>query len=261
MRERGQLVRRGDRWARKVLEKLEVPRGIRDSTLERVARLPTRAGRLAEAAAVLQTPVALPVLLAVAEDASGIDGLEEAIGAGLLVEDGETIGFRHSLAAQAVYETLSGPRRRALHGRAADALRALDPVPLGHVAHHLRNAGRLAEWALAAEQAAEQAVALGHEDEAVRLLADVVRDAPMTAEERGRVAVRLGRAAQDTLRAQEVIGLLEQVLADDLAGPVRGQLRFLVAIALGQAGLAPDRQWELFSAAIADLADRPDLRA
>ncbi|MFC7589330.1 hypothetical protein ACFQYP_40855 [Nonomuraea antimicrobica] len=210
---------------------------------------------------MLQTPVALPVLLSVAEDAGGIEGLEEAVGSGLLTEDGEAFGFRHGLSAQAVYETLSGPRRRELHGRAADALRALDPVPLGQVAHHLRQAGRLDEWAVAAEQAAGQAVALGHEDEAVRLLAEVVRHAPTTGERRGRVAVKLGWAALDTLRAREVIALLDRVLDDDLAGPVRGELRFLVAVALGQAGQDPARQRELFRAAVGELQDRPDLRA
>ncbi|MGW0808255.1 helix-turn-helix transcriptional regulator [Nonomuraea sp. NPDC002799] len=259
VRERGSLVRRGDLWTRRALEELEVPRGVRDSTLERIARLPADARRLTEAAAVLQAPVALPVLLSVAEDAG--EGLEEAVGSGLLIEDGEAFGFRHTLAAQAVYETLSGRNRRRLHGRAADALRALDPVPLGQVAHHLKHADRLAEWAVAAEQAAAQAVALGHEDEAVRLLAEVVRRAPMTGERRGRVAVKLGWAALDTLRAREVIPLLDHVLDDDLAGPLRGELRFLVAVALGQAGQDPDRQRELFTAAIDDLQDRPDLLA
>ncbi|WP_329084746.1 ATP-binding protein [Streptosporangium sp. NBC_01469] len=261
VRERGSLVRRGDRWTRRVLEELEVPRGVRDSTLERIARLPADAHRLAEAAAVLHTPVALSVLLSVAEDAGRIEGLEEAVGSGLLIEDGEAFGFRHTLAAQAVYETLSGPRRRELHGRAADALRALDPVLLGQVAHHLKHADRLAEWAAAAEQAAGQAVALGHEDEAVRLLAEVVRHAPMTGERRGQVAVRLGWAALDTLRAREVVPLLDHALDDDLAGPVRGELRFLMALALGQAGQDSARQRELFMAAIDDLQDRPDLRA
>ncbi|MET7333154.1 AAA family ATPase [Nonomuraea sp. NPDC005650] len=261
VRERGSLVRRGDRWTRRVLEELEVPRRVRDSTLERIARLPVGAHRLAEAAAVLQTPVTLAVLLSAAGDPGGIEGLEEAIGSGLLVEDGPALGFRHVLAAQAVYETLSGPRRRELHGRAADALRALDPVPLGQVAHHLKHADRLAEWAEAAEKAAGQAVALGHEDEAVRLLADVVRHAPMTGERRGLAAVKLGWAALDTLGAREVIELLDRVLDDDLTGPVRGELRFLVAVALGQAGQDPARQRELFMAAIGDLQDRPDLRA
>ncbi len=129
------------------------------------------------------------------------------------------------------------------------------------MAHHLRQAGRLDEWAAAAEQAAGQAIALGHEDEAVRLLAEVVRHAPMTGELRGRVAVKLGWAALDTLHAREVIALLDHLLDDDLAGPVRGELRFLVAVALGQAGQDPARQRELFMAAISDLQDRPDLRA
>jgi hypothetical protein len=39
-------------------------------------------------------------------------------------------------------------------------------VPLGQVAHHLKHAGRLDDWADAAEQAARQAVNLGNDGEA-----------------------------------------------------------------------------------------------
>jgi predicted ATPase len=148
VRERGLLVRHGQRWERRRLDRLEVPRGIRDSTLERVARLATGARRLVEAAAVLQSPVALSVLAAITADAAVAgsawltDAVEETVGHGVLDEADGTFGFRHVLAAQAVYESLSGPRRLALHARAADALRGLDPAPLGQIAHHLQHAGR-----------------------------------------------------------------------------------------------------------------------
>jgi DNA-binding CsgD family transcriptional regulator len=171
------------------------------------------------------------------------------------------IGFRHLLAAQAGYENLSTPRRRLLHERAAAALGTIDAVPLGQVAHHLERADRPAEWAQAAEQAAAQAVALGHEDEAVRLLTDVVRRAPLDPHRRCALAVRLGWAALDTLHARAIIELLDRVLDDDLPAPLRGELKFLVAVAMGQAGGDQPRQQQLLMDAIADLGGRPELRA
>lgn len=260
VRSRGQVVRRDGRWSRRALDKLEVPPRIRDSTMERVSRLPAMARQLAEAAAVVQRPVPASVLEAMTDEGA-IDGLTDAIDSGLLAEYDESVGFRHLLAAQAVYETLSSYRRRTLHDRAATALQALDPVPLGQAAHHLKHAGRGDEWAVAAAHAAEQAVALGHEDEAVRLLTDVVRAAPLAAERRAAVAAQLGWAALDTLHAREIIDVLSGVLADDLSAPLRGELRFLLAIALGQAGEDLRRQRELFTGAIDDLSGRPDLRA
>jgi len=161
VRAKGQLLPgRAGGWTRRGLAELEVPAAIRDSTLELVARLPPGARRLAEAAAVLQTPVPAAVLLDVARrpapataagpdaaaDGNAGDGgtaegagwpggaeLDEAVGSGLLVEQGGSVGFRHLLAAQAVYAALPWSGRRELHDRAATALRELPPVPLGQV--------------------------------------------------------------------------------------------------------------------------------
>lgn len=261
VRERGLIVRHGQRWERRDLDRLEVPRGIRDSTLERVARLPAGARRLVEAAAVVQSPVVLPVLAAMTATAGLTGAVEEAVGHGVLAETDGMFGFRHALAAQAVYESLSAPRRQILHGRAAEALRALDPAPLGQVAHHLQHAGRPAEWAAAAQRAAGQAVALGHEEEAVRLLTGVLEEAELAADQRGAVAARLGWAALDTLHARESIALIRDALDLDQPPPLRGELRFLLAIMLNQAGEDLAGQRQLYLDALGDLDHRPDLRA
>jgi DNA-binding CsgD family transcriptional regulator len=264
VRARGLVVQTSAGWTRRTLEHLEVPRGVRDSTLERVARLPTEAQHLAEAMAVLLTPAAQPVLLAMVDgiEADGATGaLSDAIGSGLLVEEGETLAFRHMLAAQAVYENLTGPRRRMLHGRAAEALESLRPVPLGQVAHHAQQAGRLAEWAAKAEAAADQAAALGHDTEAARLLEDVLRHAPLEVAQRGRLAVKLGRAANNTLHAYGTVGLLTEVLEQHPPAAVRGELRLLLANALNQYGDDLSRQRLLFAQAVAELDERRDLQA
>jgi DNA-binding CsgD family transcriptional regulator len=257
---RGLMVQDRGRWERRTLDELEVPTGIREPTQERVSRLPERAQRFAEAAAVVQIPVEPTVLIAVAGAGSG-GAIEETLSSGLLVEHGDRIGFRHLLAAQAVYDDLSGPRRRELHGRAADALQVLDPVPLGQVAHHLKQAGRWDDWVRGAELAADHAVALANEEEAVRLLDDVLRTATIEPVRRGRLAVKLGRAAEETLHAGDVVDLLSEALAEELPRQLRGELRLLLAITLNRSGGEASGQLRLLAGAVDDLVDRPDLRA
>jgi predicted ATPase len=165
VRARGLLVHHGGTWARKALDELDVPRGIRDPALQRFARLPAAARRAAEAAAVLRVPSPLAVLLDTAGRLDGPGGataaIEQGINSGLLVEQADLIGFRHVLAAEAVYENLSGPRRHVLHRRAAGALRRTSPAPLGRIAYHLKHAADPDAWVDAAEAAADQAIALG----------------------------------------------------------------------------------------------------
>ncbi|MBB5801035.1 DNA-binding CsgD family transcriptional regulator [Saccharothrix ecbatanensis] len=261
VRERGLVVRRGDRWARRALDQLEVPRGIRDSTLARVARLSEVAQRLVEVVSVVRTPVTQPVLAAMTGLTDSVEALVEAVDRGVLAEAGGGFGFRHALAAQAVYEHLNPARRMALHGRAAEVLEAVTPTPLGQVAHHLRHAHRPAEWASAAERAAAQAAALGDEDEAVRLLAAVLQNAELPPERRAALAVALGWAALDTLHAREVTEPLRAAIDLDVPAALRGELRFLLAVILGQSGEDPAAQRRLFLAALPDLPHRPDLRA
>jgi len=236
-----------------------------------VAGLSVRARRLAEAAAVMSTPAPGAELMAVSEGAGTgagggeagdqVEALEEALACGLLVEQLGRIGFRHPLAAQAVYENLSGLRQVALHTRAAAVLGALDPVPLGQVAHHLKHAGQLAKWAEAAERAADQATDLGHDEEVVRLLADVLRRADLDIAQRGRLAVKLGRAAAQTLQASDVADVLSAVLAEDPPTEVRGELRLLLAIMLHRRGEDVRRQRRLFAEAASELGGQPELQA
>jgi DNA-binding CsgD family transcriptional regulator len=258
------------RWNRRALDELGVPTAIRDSTLERVARLPVACRRVAEAAAVLQTPVSVSTLRQMIAPTGGVDGqtpmgmeaaLDAVIRSGLLVDDGGLVGFRHVLAGQAVYEAMSAPAQQTLHGRAATALDAVSPPPRGQIAHHLKNAGRLGEWASAAEHAASQAIELGHEDEAVRLLEDVLRSAPLHPDQRGRVAVMFGRAATETLEEHQAAETLWEVLAQDLPPPVRGELQFWLAVLLNREGADLSRTRDLLIEAVAALGHRSDLRA
>ena len=215
LRAQGLIVCRDGVWARRSIGRLQVPRGVRDSTLERVSRLSPEANRLAAALAVVQVPVTLPVIHAVAGEPDAGAGMDEALTSGLVTEVGDTYQFRHLLAAQAVYEQLTGVQRRTLHARAAAALADMRPVPLSQVAHHLLRAGRLEGWAATAEAAADEAQALGHDAEVIRLLREVIEHAPLGEQQRGRIALKLGRAAIQTLDSRNAVDLLSGVLGQN----------------------------------------------
>lgn len=260
---RGTLVRRGGRWARRALDELDVPAGVRDPVLDHVGRLSGDAVAAVEAAAVLHTPSPAAVLVATCQagESRARGGLDAALESGLLAEHGDLVGFRHALAAQAVYDTLPGPRRQDLHARAASALRRRDPAPLGQVAHHLRGADQPGAWVAAAEEAADQAIDLGHDTEAARLLEDVLRHAPVEPDQRDRLALKLARSASYGLRGREVLSLLFEMLGRGLPRTIRGELRTRLAALVGDTGGDPLLQRRLFVEAVEDLDDRPDLKA
>lgn len=262
LRVRGTLARRGGGWVRKALDELDVPAGVREPVRERVAHLAAPARVVVEAAAVMHTPVPVTALAEVCQLAEGhvLDGCEEAVRSGLLTEVGDTVGFRHVLAAQAVYEDIPGVRRRELHRRAAAVMRVWEPVPLGQVAHHLWHAGQITEWVTVAEVAADQARVLGDAAEAARLLEDVLRHAPLTPDQQGRFAVKLAGAAIFSPRAREMIGLLFEVAQLDLRAVVRGELRLRLAKLVSSTGGDPALCHRLYAEAVADLDDRPDLK-
>ncbi|OLF05168.1 helix-turn-helix transcriptional regulator [Actinophytocola xinjiangensis] len=265
LRDRGSLIPlRGGGWARRALAELDVPPGVRDPVRERVGRLPAVARTVAEATAVLAAPVPVAVLAEVSglarEDA--VVGLDELLVAGLLSETDGQVGFRHLLAAQAVYGGIPFGRRQELHARAVVAVRALDPVPLGQEAHHLRQAGLLTEWAAVAERVADRASELGDDAEAARILEDVLRTAPLPPDRRATLAVRLGWAAGQVLRPPDVTDLLSDALAAEPSGLARGQLHFLVGLMwerLGRHDTTAQRR--SFVAAVTDLGEAPQLAA
>lgn len=264
LQSRGSLIRRGESWARKAIQELAVPAGVRDPVLERFDRLDRRARDVVEASAVLQVPSATPVLVATCRlaEPEAQRGLEAALESGLVVAYDRGIGFRHVLAAQAIYDAIPAPRRVQLHARAASALDVVDPIPLGQQAHHLRHAGGLRAWVEVAEQAADKAVELGHDDEAARLLEDVLKDAPLDVERRAQLAVKLGRATLHTLHpAQNVVDLLSDLLKQDLVRPLRGEARLQLALLAGRTGADIRVRRKLYADAVNDLDDQPELQA
>ncbi|HEX9351781.1 MAG TPA: AAA family ATPase, partial [Gaiellaceae bacterium] len=176
--DRRDLVHRDGRWARRTLDQLEVPPAIRDSILERLARLSADARRITEAAAVAGVACSGELLRGIAGLPAdrAARGLCEALSLGLLREDeAGLLGFHHALGSHAVYEAMGTPERRRLHLRAASELeRGEEPLPLAQIAHHFQRADRPKKWIGYAEAAADLAMTLGNEPAACRLLADAL---------------------------------------------------------------------------------------
>jgi DNA-binding NarL/FixJ family response regulator len=247
---------------------LPVPAAVRDHVLERVGGLPARSRPVLEALAVLQRPAPEQRVAAVAgrrPEAVAVE-LSRAVESGLLVDEGNAVGFRHVLACQAVYEGIPGPRRRLLHARAAVVLRGEGAHLLGQVVHHLRQAGRLDEWAVAAEEAADHAAALGHDDEAVRLLISVLDQEAeggvrLAGSDAGRLGLKVGRLASQQLRSGDLARVLTRVLDRDLPRSQQAELQILLGALYDRADLRGARSLPLFRSAVENAAERPDLRA
>jgi len=143
---------------------LEVPPNVVDLIARRVARLAPEEVAVVEAAAVLSGRESVIEIAAVADcsEQAAHDALRRAARASLVEavpgSQGDGWKFQHGIIRDAVYEHLSPPRRRTLHGRAADALERLK-APAGDIARHLDAAGRGAEAGRAWERAGVAALA------------------------------------------------------------------------------------------------------
>ncbi len=129
-----------------------LPEGVAAVVGRRVSRLSAAAAGALRVAAVLGLDCSLAVLGDVARldrDAL-LDVVDEAVTARLLTDTActgpeERVTFAHALVRYALLDQLSGPRRRDLHARAANAMQARFADDLeahaAQIAHHLTEAG------------------------------------------------------------------------------------------------------------------------
>ncbi|MBG6134715.1 ATP-binding protein [Longispora fulva] len=216
----------------------EVPGGVRDSVVARLALLGGPARLLVEAAAVLGAPATAGVLAAVArlDPATAVDGLCEAVRRSLLVTVGgdrlttvdDRYAPRHVLCQQAVYDSLLGPGRVELHRRAVGAL---PPDAPAQRAYHARRAGLVADWLRFTEAAAEQALASGDAAGMFGQLQEALAGGHADPACRARLGVLLSRAAPHSLAAADVLATMHG-LADDPALPrvARGEILLSLGI-------------------------------
>jgi tetratricopeptide (TPR) repeat protein len=168
-------------------EAIGVPDSVKDVIRQRVNALSEAAARILEVAAVMGPDFSLAPLEAVSglDPDPMIDALDEALLAGLVVEQAGALGryrFRHALVREALYESLSAVRRGHLHAALADAVEnrhgADDGPHLSELARH-RLASAIEGDAAAAVRASTRAGAyamhqLAYED-AARHYRDALR--------------------------------------------------------------------------------------
>jgi DNA-binding CsgD family transcriptional regulator/tetratricopeptide (TPR) repeat protein len=216
MYDRADVARYDGSWVRRPLEDIDVPPTVRDAVSERTARLDPDALVMLRAASVLAAKAdeaTLAAVSALAADRSAV-GLAEALGCGLLEEDGRgRMSFRHGLASRAVYEAIPGPQRRAMHLRAGRALEELHPPPVARLARHFREAGDSEGWVCYAEQAADAAAAAGDGAGAEALLHDLLSSADLPAAAVAPLAAKIPQGSlAGTSRIHEVAAALRAAL-------------------------------------------------
>jgi len=151
------------------------PASVSDAVLARIAHRSPQAQRLLELVAIVPNRIEswlvtalVTALVTVLGAGEGDAALDECLAAGILHLDGDTVGFRHELARQAVEGALSPTWRRALHAQVLYALlqRGAESVPLPRLTHHAMQAEDAALVLRFAPEAAKQASAQGAHREA-----------------------------------------------------------------------------------------------
>ncbi|WP_433158806.1 BTAD domain-containing putative transcriptional regulator [Kribbella sp. CA-247076] len=240
-----------------------VPSGVRDVLRHRLQALPAEAQQVVRCAAVLGSEAEFGILAQVVDLAEDplIDALDQAIGAGFLVEAGSswkaTYRFPHDLMREAVYADLPQTRRRRLHVRAATAL--LPGATVAAAAVQLRAAGPAADPEQAADlslRAAEEAARLYAWHEAVdhaEAAVDVLEQSGAAAERRAAAAVATANLRlKSSLGDRRAIELLEGALelyAGDRAASATVHSRLGGALCTNHAVMDIPRAIEHFAAA------------
>jgi DNA-binding CsgD family transcriptional regulator/tetratricopeptide (TPR) repeat protein len=141
----------------------DLPRGLRDLLLQRVARLGPPTQSLLRLIAAAGRDVGYPLLRALAAlpEPDLRESLRQAVEHGVLVAE-QAAGrfrFRHALLAEAVYSTILPGEREELHARLAQELTRGAAAP-AELASHWAAAGRSVEALAASVEAARQAEAV-----------------------------------------------------------------------------------------------------
>jgi DNA-binding CsgD family transcriptional regulator/tetratricopeptide (TPR) repeat protein len=149
----------------------EVPSTVRDAVLARAAQMSDDAMTVLEALAVAPPAAQIGVLAAIA--GGDLHGLEECIGAGMVVPAHAGVAFRHELGRLVIEESMAPNRRVALHAR---ALRALEgSSDHARLAHHAEAAGDQAAVLRFAPEAARRASIVGAHRESAAQYARTLR--------------------------------------------------------------------------------------
>ncbi|MFL5586484.1 MAG: ATP-binding protein [Ktedonobacteraceae bacterium] len=185
-----------------------LPPSVRSMILARLARLKPPARQLVQASAVLGNQAMAKLLwqLAEVEVQPGIEGLEEAVGSGILREEEAGVGrpgsyrFAHDLIRDAVYTELGAARRQVLHQRTL-ALLLTEGAAAAELAYHAMASGETQAAYRYSMQAGDEALAvfavddaIGHYEQAHSLLQEQRLRNVLEVSEVEHLYVYLGRA-------------------------------------------------------------------
>jgi DNA-binding CsgD family transcriptional regulator len=152
----------------------EIPDTVRDAVLARAHRLPAQARHLLEVVSAVPSRTERWLLAAVV--GPRLPGLDACLAAGMLLDDGDGVRFRHELARLAVAGALPLGRRTDLHRGLVEALRAAaHPVDPARLAHHAAAAGDDEAVVEYATRAGRRAAEIGAHREAAAHYAAVLR--------------------------------------------------------------------------------------
>jgi class 3 adenylate cyclase len=151
------------------IEALGIPEGVREAVGRRLTRLPEHTDELLHAAAVVGREFDGHIMALVLDQplATVLEGLEPAIGLGLVTETGEGPGryaFSHALVRATLLDELTTTRRSQLHGKVAESINTLHPDAIDSIAAHYYAAasgGFARQAADSAMAAATRSVAVG----------------------------------------------------------------------------------------------------
>ncbi len=209
-------------------EGVELPRGLRELLLQRVAGVDGPTESLLRVAAAAGRDVEYSLLSATAElpEPQVRDSLRQAVAHDVLVAEPGTgvFRFRHALLAEAIYATILPGEREELHARLADELRRSGVAAPAELAPHWEAAGRSTEALVASVEAARQAEAVfglpeahRHLERALALWHTVPDAAELAGADRAELCARAARLASQvgaSTRAVELarhaIGLVAQ---------------------------------------------------
>ncbi len=188
--EDGRLYRESGHWHGPAMDQVRLPQSVKMVIQSRVSKLPAQAQATLGLAAVIGREFDFDTLLEAGElgEEALVDALEAAERAQLIAEvqadiaageraRREVFRFAHKLTTTALLENVSGLRRRRLHRRVADAIKALHPDDSSYLevlAYHYGEAGD-EETALSYNiRAADRARSVYANEEAIRLYSEAL---------------------------------------------------------------------------------------
>jgi DNA-binding CsgD family transcriptional regulator/tetratricopeptide (TPR) repeat protein len=200
----------------------QLPRGLRDLLLQRVAELDPGTQGLLRLAAAAGRDVGYPLLRTVAAlpERDVRESLRRAVEHGVLVADqvGGSFRFRHALLAEAVYGTLLPGEREELHARLAQELARSATAP-AELAPHWAAAGRGTEALVASVEAARQAEAVfglaeahAHLERALRLWDGVADAAELVRVDLAELCSWAAELASQTGAAPRAVELVQRAI-------------------------------------------------